>query len=115
IGGERLSHGRDCDPGLEALPTSTLDRDPTMTPLDITTLDWSKGDGLLPAIVQDAHSGQVLMLGFMNQDALRTTIDSRRVTFYSRTKQRLWTKGETSQNFLNVVDIAADCDRDSLL
>jgi phosphoribosyl-ATP pyrophosphohydrolase/phosphoribosyl-AMP cyclohydrolase len=86
-----------------------------MTLQDIATLDWSKGDGLLPAVVQDARTGQVLMLGFMNEEALRKTLELGRVTFFSRTKNRLWTKGETSNNFLEVVKIAHDCDNDSLL
>jgi len=81
----------------------------------IDTLDWSKAGGLLPAIVQHAVSGQVLMLGFMNAEALQATIELGQVTFFSRSKQRLWTKGETSRNYLHVVSIAADCDRDSLL
>jgi phosphoribosyl-ATP pyrophosphohydrolase/phosphoribosyl-AMP cyclohydrolase len=81
----------------------------------LSSLDWSKGDGLLPAIVQDSRTGQVLMLGFMNEESLSKTLESRRVTFFSRTKNRLWTKGETSNNFLNVVAIAADCDNDSIL
>lgn len=84
-------------------------------PLDADSLDWRKGAGLLPAVVQDASSGKVLMLGYMNADALRATLASRRVTFYSRSKQRLWTKGETSGNFLNLVSVSADCDNDSLL
>jgi phosphoribosyl-AMP cyclohydrolase / phosphoribosyl-ATP pyrophosphohydrolase len=87
----------------------------TPTASQLQTLDWKKGDGLLPAIVQDARSGQVLMLGFVNQEALQKTLESRRVTFFSRTKNRLWTKGETSKHFLNVVDVAADCDNDSIL
>ncbi|VTN04304.1 bifunctional phosphoribosyl-AMP cyclohydrolase /phosphoribosyl-ATP pyrophosphatase protein [Raoultella ornithinolytica] len=70
-------------------------------------LDWEKTDGMMPAIVQHAISGEVLMLGYMNQDALAKTEESGKVTFYSRTKQRLWTKGETSGNFLNVVSITA--------
>ena len=78
-------------------------------------LDWEKTDGLLPVVVQHAISGEVLMLGYMNQDALAKTIDSGKVTFYSRTKQRLWTKGETSGHFLNVVSMAPDCDNDTLL
>jgi len=78
-------------------------------------LDWSKGDGLLPAIVQDATTGAVLMLGYMNPEALAATQASGRVTFWSRSKQRLWTKGETSGHFLALRAIAADCDRDSLL
>lgn len=86
-----------------------------MTPAQITALDWSKGNGLLPAIVQDAHTGNVLMLGYMNADALQLTLDSKRVTFFSRSKNRLWTKGETSHNFLNVVAVTADCDNDTLL
>jgi phosphoribosyl-ATP pyrophosphohydrolase/phosphoribosyl-AMP cyclohydrolase len=86
-----------------------------MTSLQIETLDWDKGNGLLPAVVQDARNGQVLMLGFVNEAALRETIESRRVTFFSRTKNRLWTKGETSKDYLNVVDIATDCDVDSIL
>jgi phosphoribosyl-ATP pyrophosphohydrolase/phosphoribosyl-AMP cyclohydrolase len=81
----------------------------------IRTLDWKKGDGLLPAIVQDAATGQVLMLGFMNAEALQATLESGRVTFFSRSKNRLWTKGETSGHFLNVVAVAEDCDKDSLL
>lgn len=71
-------------------------------------LDWEKTDGLMPAIVQHAVSGEVLMLGYMNPDALDKTLETGKVTFFSRTKQRLWTKGETSGNFLNVVSIAPD-------
>lgn len=78
-------------------------------------LDWEKTDGLMPAIVQHAVSGEVLMLGYMNPQALDKTIESGHVTFFSRTKQRLWTKGETSGHVLNVVSIAADCDNDTLL
>jgi phosphoribosyl-ATP pyrophosphohydrolase/phosphoribosyl-AMP cyclohydrolase len=81
----------------------------------IESFDWSKGDGLLPALVQDAASGRVLMLGYMNRDALRKTLGEKRVTFFSRSKQRLWTKGETSGNFLNLIDAAIDCDNDTLL
>lgn len=69
----------------------------------------------MPVIVQHAVSGEVLMLGYMNPEALDKTIESGKVTFFSRTKQRLWTKGETSGNFLNVVSIAPDCDNDTLL
>lgn len=69
-------------------------------------LDWEKTDGLMPVIVQHAVSGEVLMLGYMNPEALDKTLESGKVTFFSRTKQRLWTKGETSGNFLNVVSIA---------
>ena len=78
-------------------------------------LAWQKVDNLMPVIVQHAVSGDVLMLGYMNPEALQVTLDSRKVTFFSRTKQRLWTKGETSNNFLNLVDIYPDCDSDTLL
>ncbi len=81
----------------------------------LNSLAWDKGDGLLPAIVQDASTGDVLMLGFMNREALAQTAREKRVTFFSRSKARLWTKGETSQNYLNVVSITPDCDRDTLL
>lgn len=72
-------------------------------------------NGLVPAIIQDATTKNVLMLGYMNEDAYLKTIDTKQVTFYSRSKQRLWTKGEESGNFLNLVDIKNDCDNDSLL
>ena len=78
-------------------------------------LDWEKTDGLLPVIVQHAVSGEVLMLGYMNQDALAQTEQTGKVTFWSRTKQRLWTKGESSGHFLNVASITPDCDNDTLL
>ncbi|MBA0215431.1 MULTISPECIES: bifunctional phosphoribosyl-AMP cyclohydrolase/phosphoribosyl-ATP diphosphatase HisIE [Pectobacterium] len=78
-------------------------------------LDWEKTDGMLPVVVQHAVSGEVLMLGYMNQDALKATEESGKVTFFSRTKQRLWTKGESSGHFLNVVSITPDCDNDTLL
>ena len=81
----------------------------------IEQLAWMKNDGLLPAVVQDAQTSQVLMLGYMNRDALRETLTNKRVTFYSRSKARLWTKGETSGHFLDLVSIAADCDSDTLL
>lgn len=81
----------------------------------IESLDWDKGGGILPTVVQDAHSGKVLMLGYMNRESLRVTLGDKRVTFYSRSKQRLWTKGETSGNFLHLVDAAIDCDQDTLL
>jgi phosphoribosyl-ATP pyrophosphohydrolase/phosphoribosyl-AMP cyclohydrolase len=82
---------------------------------DAQALDWSKGGGLLPAIVQHWRSGAVLMLGYMNPEALAATIDSGNVTFFSRSKGRLWTKGETSGHFLLFKDVRADCDRDALL
>lgn len=78
-------------------------------------LDWQKVGGLLPAIVQHADSGVVLMLGYMNAEALAATHASGRATFFSRSRQRLWEKGETSGNTLRVVEIAVDCDRDTLL
>ena len=77
--------------------------------------DWAKADGLLPAVVQHAVSGAVLMLGYMNREALAATLRTGRVTFWSRSKRRLWTKGETSGNFLDVRGIALDCDGDALL
>lgn len=83
--------------------------------LDIDALDWNKGDGLLPGIVQDARTEAVLMLGYLNRDALLATLERRRVVFYSRSKQRLWEKGETSGNTLNLVSVSADCDNDTLL
>ena len=78
-------------------------------------LDFEKMGGLIPAIIQDSCTGKVLMLGFMNEESLAKTEETGKVTFYSRTKNRLWTKGETSGNFLNVVSIAVDCDNDTLL
>lgn len=78
-------------------------------------LDWQKGDGLLPAIVQDADSLRVLMLGYMNAEALVATRASGHVTFFSRSKQRLWTKGESTGYFLDLVEIKVDCDNDTLL
>jgi phosphoribosyl-ATP pyrophosphohydrolase/phosphoribosyl-AMP cyclohydrolase len=78
-------------------------------------LDFEKMGGLIPAIIQDSCTGKVLMLGFMNEEALAKTEETGKVTFFSRTKNRLWTKGETSGNFLNVVSIAVDCDNDTLL
>ncbi|MFA3778210.1 bifunctional phosphoribosyl-AMP cyclohydrolase/phosphoribosyl-ATP diphosphatase HisIE [Yersinia sp. 1652 StPb PI] len=81
----------------------------------IAQLDWDKVDNLMPAIVQHAISGEVLMMGYMNQAALTVTQQTGKVTFFSRTKQRLWTKGESSGNVLNVVNIYPDCDNDTLL
>jgi phosphoribosyl-AMP cyclohydrolase / phosphoribosyl-ATP pyrophosphohydrolase len=78
-------------------------------------LDWDKGGGLIPAIVQDAGNGAVLMLGYMNREALAATQATGRVTFWSRSKSRLWTKGESSGHFLELKQIAADCDGDTLL
>ena len=79
-------------------------------------IDFNKNsDGLIPAIIQDATTKNVLMLGYMNQEAFDKTQETKKVTFYSRSKQRLWTKGEESGNFLNLVDIKNDCDNDTLL
>lgn len=78
-------------------------------------LDFEKVGGLIPAIIQDKETNKVLMLGYMNQEALTKTQEIGKVTFFSRTKQRLWTKGEESGNFLNVVSIQEDCDNDTLL
>jgi phosphoribosyl-AMP cyclohydrolase / phosphoribosyl-ATP pyrophosphohydrolase len=86
-----------------------------MNALDVRQLDWSKGDGLLPAVIQDARSGRVLMLGYMNEDALRRTLADGRVVFFSRSRNQLWTKGETSGHFLDVVQVTADCDNDTIL
>ena len=78
-------------------------------------LDFDKMNGLVPAIIQDNYTQKVLMLGFMNEEAYNKTVETGKVTFFSRTKNRLWTKGEESGNFLHVVSIAADCDNDTLL
>ena len=83
--------------------------------IDIDQLDFDKSGGLIPAIVQDALTGKVLMLGYMNREALETTLEKNLVTFYSRSKQRLWTKGESSGNTLTLVGIQSDCDQDTLL
>ena len=86
-----------------------------LTEQQLARLDWEKTDGMMPAIVQHAVSGEVLMHGYMNQQALAKTLEIGKVTFWSRTKQRLWTKGETSEHYLNVVSITPDCDNDTLL
>jgi phosphoribosyl-ATP pyrophosphohydrolase/phosphoribosyl-AMP cyclohydrolase len=85
------------------------------SPADIEAIDWNKGDGLVPVIVQHASSGSVLMLGYMNRAALAATLARERVVFFSRSKQRLWEKGETSGHFLQLVGMRADCDADTLL
>ena len=77
--------------------------------------DFGKGNGLLPAIVQDEATGKVLMLGFMNEEALKMTNESGKVTFFSRSKNRLWTKGESSGNYLDVKSVLLDCDKDTFL
>lgn len=82
----------------------------------VRRLNFSKSDtGILPVIIQDSSTNVVLMLGYMNEEALEVTIESKLVTFYSRSRQRLWVKGETSKNYLHVVDIITDCDFDTLL
>ena len=87
-----------------------------MTPLqEQTTLDFRKAGGLVPGIVQDARTGEVLMLGFLNEDSWARTQDTGYVTFWSRTRNQLWTKGETSGNRLRIVSTATDCDTDALL
>ncbi|MFY2764599.1 bifunctional phosphoribosyl-AMP cyclohydrolase/phosphoribosyl-ATP diphosphatase HisIE [Arenimonas sp. MALMAid1274] len=86
-----------------------------MTPEQIDALAWDKQDGLLPAIVQDARSRRVLMLGYMDRAALEATLATRRVTFFSRSRQRLWMKGETSGDVLELASLDADCDADTLL
>lgn len=83
--------------------------------IDVSQLNFSKLNGLIPCIIQDATTNVVLMLGFMNNEAFTKTIQEKRVTFYSRSKQRLWTKGETSGNYLELVDLLKDCDEDTLL
>ncbi len=84
-------------------------------PNEFGNLEWAKGNGLLPVIVQDAANLRVLMLGYMNAEALAATLASGFVTFYSRSKQRLWKKGETSGHVLELVSVEADCDNDTLL
>jgi phosphoribosyl-AMP cyclohydrolase / phosphoribosyl-ATP pyrophosphohydrolase len=82
---------------------------------DISQIDFNKLNGLVPAVIQDETTLKVLMVGFMNRESLQKTIDIKRVTFFSRTKNRLWTKGEESGNYLDIVSIMADCDSDTLL
>ena len=91
------------------------DRNAPLTPADIDALDWAKMDGLLPAVVQDAATLQLLMLGYMDRAALAATLESGFVTFFSRSKQRLWRKGETSGLRLSIRSVVADCDSDALL
>ena len=83
--------------------------------IDIAKIDFEKLNGLVPAIIVDSITKQVLMLGFMNNEALSETIKNKKVVFFSRTKNRLWLKGETSKNYLNVISIKSDCDNDTLL
>ena len=83
--------------------------------METITIDFEKGGGLVPAIIQDAHSRQVLMMGYMNSEAYDKTLATGLVTFWSRSRNELWTKGETSGNLLHLVSIKADCDHDTLL
>ncbi|BAP58701.1 bifunctional phosphoribosyl-AMP cyclohydrolase/phosphoribosyl-ATP diphosphatase HisIE [Candidatus Tachikawaea gelatinosa] len=82
---------------------------------EINSLDWIKTNGLIPAIIQDKISGQILMHGYMNKIAVKNTVTTKKVTFFSRTKKSIWIKGEKSGNFLYVVDVLLDCDKDTLL
>ncbi len=86
-----------------------------MEKVNIEKINWEKVQSLIPAIIQDSSTGSVLMLGYMNREALTKTMQTRRVWFYSRTKRRLWMKGETSGNTLKVLDMVLDCDNDTLL
>ncbi len=86
-----------------------------MNEIQLDQIDFAKGNGLIPVIVQDVDTEKVLMLGYMNREALEKTLEAGRVTFFSRSKQRLWTKGETSGNYLELKSIKEDCDRDTLL
>lgn len=92
-----------------------METDNRQSTFDPARLHWDKGDGLLPVVVQDASNLRVLMLGYMDRAALDATLASRRVTFFSRSKQRLWTKGESSGHVLELVSVDADCDNDTLL
>jgi phosphoribosyl-AMP cyclohydrolase / phosphoribosyl-ATP pyrophosphohydrolase len=86
-----------------------------ITSSNVRTLDFGKSDGLIPAVIQHADTGAVLMVGYMNSEALAATFERRQIVFFSRSKQRLWMKGETSGHVLDLVDIRTDCDRDALL
>ena len=86
-----------------------------MPDINLDKIDWSKGEGLVPAIVQNSDNGQILMLAYMDRAALAQTISSKKVTFFSRSKNRLWTKGETSGNWLDYVSGEMDCDADTIL
>lgn len=83
--------------------------------IDINSLKFEKATGLIPCVIQDSVSSKVLMVGYMNQEALLKTLEEKKVTFFSRSKNRLWTKGETSGNFLHLTEITPDCDQDCLL
>ncbi len=86
-----------------------------MREVDIEALDWDKSGGLIPAVIQDIGTGSVLMVGYMNREALKETFDAGKVTFFSRSRKQLWTKGETSGNYLIFKGIQTDCDADALL
>ena len=86
-----------------------------MPDINLDTIDWDKGDGLIPAIIQNIENGQILMLAYMDRAALAQTFKSKKVTFFSRSKNRLWTKGETSGNWLDFISGEMDCDADTLL
>ena len=83
--------------------------------IDISTIQFDPGTHLVPAIIQDGKTGKVLMQGYMNEEAIRITLNTGKVTFFSRSKQRLWTKGESSKNYLDLIDMFSDCDSDSIL
>jgi phosphoribosyl-ATP pyrophosphohydrolase/phosphoribosyl-AMP cyclohydrolase len=87
----------------------------TEAKIDFAQIDFAKMDGLVPGIVQDARTGEVLIVGFLNDESYRKTLETGFVTFWSRTRQKLWTKGETSGNRLRIIDAATDCDQDTLL
>lgn len=102
--------------GIIPVGAAPVDTGPVdVAALDIESLAWEKQDGLLPVIVQDADSHRVLMLGYMSREALAKTIELQQVTFFSRSKQRLWTKGESSGHVLTLVSLEVDCDNDTLL
>jgi len=83
--------------------------------IDISQIDFTKGNGLVPVIVQDVDTGSVLMLGYANKEAIEKSVESGKLTFFSRSKQRLWTKGEESGYFLTLIDMTLDCDQDTIL
>ncbi|MEM6812678.1 MAG: bifunctional phosphoribosyl-AMP cyclohydrolase/phosphoribosyl-ATP diphosphatase HisIE [Pseudomonadota bacterium] len=82
---------------------------------EVNDLDWDKGEGLLPAIIQDSLTKNILMLGYMNKESLKLTLETKKVTFFSRSKQSLWVKGETSGNYLDYISARIDCDKDTIL
>src|SRR6185295_15900214 len=116
VGRERVPLRRHRDSRSQDHAGGVRHRDAAMsTALDIASIDFKKGDGLVPAIVQDADTGAVLMLAYMNREALEQTLSRKRAVFYSRSKQRLWEKGETTGHTLDVLDVVVDCDNDTLL